>query len=183
MLDSLQTLPAKEALATYSSLVSKLTNDPSPEKPETNAPNQPTYDVMLLHLLEQVSKEAKELSKAGDEPDKVVEKLAERLSFHNDELDGRTAECNRLIAEEEAEAKKKITSDDIHDGFSSGVSPCVLHQSRLMPTLTVGACSCLDVQFTNKIGPNYLDEEKKPSAKGKETAIEVLNPGASVSPR
>ena len=122
-LDSLKTLPAKEALATYSSLVSKLKNDPSPEKPQTNAPNQPTYDVMLLHLLEQVSTEAKEQSKAGEEQEKVVERLAERLAFHNSQLDERTVECERTIGELEEEAKRKITSDDIHEGFSSGVRP------------------------------------------------------------
>lgn len=123
LLDSLKTLPTPEALSTYSALVSKLTNEPSPDKPKTNAPNQPTYDVMLLHLLEQVSKEAKEQSKAGDEPDKVAARLAERLDFHNAQLDSRTAECERLIKELEEEAKRKITSDDIHDGFDSGVRP------------------------------------------------------------
>jgi cell division cycle protein 37 len=121
LLDSLRTQPAKEALASYSSLVSQLKNDPSPAKPETNAPNQPTYDVMLLHLLEQVSTEAKEQSKSGDEQDKIVERLAERLAFHNGQLDDRTAECERTIGELEEEAKRKITSDDIHEGFSSGV--------------------------------------------------------------
>jgi hypothetical protein len=38
----------------------------------------------------------------------------------------------------------------------------------------------LTVQYTNKIGTNYLDDEKRPAAKAKASSIEVLNPQASV---
>lgn len=124
MIDKLSSTPAVQAIAAYASLVHQLTTNPSPDKPPTNAPNQPTYDVMLLHLFEQVWKETKDSAgepKSGEE-DKFADTLKERLVFHNTSLDKRTEECRKEAAREEAEEKKKITSEGIHDGFSSGVS-------------------------------------------------------------
>ncbi|CED83763.1 Cell division cycle 37 protein, CDC37 [Phaffia rhodozyma] len=156
LLDSLKTLPPKEATSKFSSLVSQLTNEPSPDKPNTGAPNQPTYDVMLLHLLEQVAKEAKDGAKDGEDTDRLASRLTERLEFHNGKLDHRTEECGTLIEQEEKEEKSKITSEHIHEGFSSG--------------------------FVNKAGENILEEKPKPaSSKKKETTIEVLNPESSKS--
>lgn len=128
MIDKLKSAPSKEAISSYASLVHQLTTNPSSDKPPTGAPNQPTYDVMLLHLLEQVWKEAKEIEgepKAGGE-DQFASTLGTKLRYHNESLDKRTEECRREAEKEEAEEKKKITSEGIKDGFSSGVSwPCI----------------------------------------------------------
>lgn len=121
LVSSLSTLPTPDALSTYSSLVSQLRISPSPDKPKTNAPNQPTYDVMLLHLLEQVQKEATEAVSGDKDKERLSSKLHERLSFHLGKLDERTEECRREAKNEEAEANKKITSDGMKEGFSSGV--------------------------------------------------------------
>lgn len=124
LVSSLSTLPTPEALSTYSSLVSQLRTSPSPDKPQTSSPNQPTYDVMLLHLLEQVQKEAVEaVATNKEDKEKLAAKLHERLAFHLGLLDERTEECRREAKKEEAEASKKITSDGIKEGFSSGVGP------------------------------------------------------------
>lgn len=126
-LDSLTSLPPNEAIASFTNLVQQLNVNPSDAKPETGAPNQPTYDIMLLHLLEQVTKEATDqgkikLGEPGSE-EKMAERLEERLRFHNGKLDERTNECGREIEREEKEQSMKITSEGIHDGFSSGVCP------------------------------------------------------------
>jgi cell division cycle protein 37 len=121
---------AKESLSSYASLIHQLTTNPSDDKPPTGAPNQPTYDVMLLHLLEQVWKEAKEalglnpgeVGGGEGKEEELREKLRERLAYHNESLDKRTKECRQEAEREEKEEKKKITSEGIHDGFSSGVS-------------------------------------------------------------
>jgi len=84
---------------------------------------------MLLHLLEQVTKEATEVKgpkiEGGDE-EKMVARLEERLRHHNGLLDARTKECEVELEKEEKESKAKITSEGIHDGFDSGVSRLVL---------------------------------------------------------
>lgn len=125
LLTSLTDLPPVQALSTFSNLVQQLRTSPSPDKPNTGAPNQPTYDVMLLHLLEQVTKEATDIKgpKIGEgEEDKMVARLEERLRHHNGLLDARTKECEAELEKEEKESKMKITSEGIHDGFDSGVS-------------------------------------------------------------
>ena len=45
--------------AEFSSLVERFKTNPSPEKPPTNAPEQKTYDEMLLALMLKVWEEAK----------------------------------------------------------------------------------------------------------------------------
>lgn len=129
LLTALSDLPPIQALSTFSNLVQQLRTSPSPDKPNTGAPNQPTYDIMLLHLLEQVTKEATEVKgpkiEGGDE-EKMVARLEERLRHHNGLLDARTKECEVELEKEEKESKAKITSEGIHDGFDSGVSRLVL---------------------------------------------------------
>ncbi|KAL7416941.1 Cdc37 N terminal kinase binding-domain-containing protein [Mrakia frigida] len=161
LLTSLTDLPPVQALSTFSNLVQQLRTSPSPDKPNTGAPNQPTYDVMLLHLLEQVTKEATDIKgpKIGEgEEDKMVARLEERLRHHNGLLDARTKECEAELEKEEKESKMKITSEGIHDGFDSG--------------------------YVNPATPNPMEETKKPlksKASSSSSAIEVLNPQASTS--
>ena len=86
---------------------------------ETSKPlgsSGPSYDDMLLSLLLQVSEECKELT--GEERAK---KLAQVLERHRDDLIKADAEAKQKLAHEEAEQKKHITAEDIHEGFSSGV--------------------------------------------------------------
>lgn len=169
----------------------RIKEQPSDEKPATNAPNQPTYDMMLNQLLGDVWREAawlvdgdakvengavvkdgKKVDEKAGEPawaneatvpeskaEVMAQALSERLKYHLAELDNRDAEVKKEIAKEEAEMEKKITSENIHDGWSSSV--------------------------INKGGDNPLEKTKPKAAPKKEVVeeIEVLNPGASVSQR
>jgi cell division cycle protein 37 len=165
----------------YRAVQRRLQEQPSPDKPNTGAPNQPTYDMMLGQLLGDVWKEAaclvdgaevrggevvKEGKKVDSEPtwaseaavpegkaETMARYLKERLSWHVAELDRRDEEVKKEIAEEEHEQKKKITSEDIKEGWSA--------TSVVKPK------------------PSPL-ENAKPSPLDKKAAtqtIEVLNPG------
>ena len=88
---------------------------------------------------------------------KVV--LEERLAWHLKELDRRDKEVKVEIETEEAENKKKITSEDMTEGWNTS-------------SVTKAQASVIDDK------PKVA---KKPQSKDKEQTIEVLNPGASVS--
>jgi cell division cycle protein 37 len=116
-------LSADPSPLTYiSNLVDQLQTNPSPDAPPTNAPGQPTYDGMVLTLLLQVSEEAKNV--AGDKgEDAVGAKVKEGLAKHLVQLAEHTEKLKKELVEEEKEQKKHITSEDMHDGFDSRVSP------------------------------------------------------------
>lgn len=113
----------------YSSEVERLKTNPSDDKPPTGHAQQPTYDAMILDLLLKIWKEAKDELAGNDEADAWSRALVKGLEKHERELQERTEECKKQAEEEEQEQKKKITSEDVHDGFTSGVSlkspPCV----------------------------------------------------------
>jgi cell division cycle protein 37 len=170
----------------YRAVQRRLKENPSDEKPATGAPNQPTYDMMLGQLLEDVYREAAYIadgattSAAGQvtyEGKKVDEKLPlpgwadgvlpdnkvqavqkaaeDRLEWHLKELDRRDQEVKKEIAKEEAEQNKKITSENIKEGW--------------------------DASIVAKPKPSPLDDRPKKKHVEKTETIEVLNPGASVS--
>ena len=105
----------------FSSLVERFKTNPSPEKPPTNAPGQKTYDEMLLALLLQVWEEAKKRGVEKDDP-KLGEALVEGLKTHLVRIDEHQEKLRKELEKEEAELHKKITSEDIHEGFDSKVS-------------------------------------------------------------
>ncbi|ORY23805.1 putative Hsp90 co-chaperone Cdc37 [Naematelia encephala] len=88
----------------------------------------------------------------------LATRLEERLRWHLKELDNRDKEVRTEIEELEKEMHKKITSEDIHDGWSKS--------SVVAPK------------------PSPLEDKPKPNkekASTKTETIEVLNPGASTS--
>ncbi|WVQ76708.1 hypothetical protein IAR50_006382 [Cryptococcus sp. DSM 104548] len=172
----------------YRAVQRRIKEAPSAEKPQTGAPNQPTYDMMLGQLLEDVFKEGTWLVDGakwdgkikkilingtaadfntpvpewatGEIPENkkevLKEKLEERLKWNVDELVRRDAEVKKEIEKEEAEMRKKITSDDIHEGW--------------------------DKSTVNPAKQGVWDEKPKAKpAPKKEQTIEVLNPKASSS--
>jgi cell division cycle protein 37 len=171
----------------YRAVQRRVKESPSDEKPATGAPNQPTYDMMLGQLLGDVFKEGTYMvdgavasgwevkvdgKKVDDKtplpswaegvvPDNKVQALQHalesRLEWHLAELDRRDADVKKEIEQEEAEQKKKITSEGIKEGWSA---------------TSVAAPK-----------PSPLDDKPKTKTKQKEKTetIEVLNPGASVS--
>lgn len=108
----------------FSSLVERFKTNPSPEAPPTNAPAQKTYDEMLLSLMLMVWEEAKQESVEKDDP-RLGDALVKGIKKHITELGQHQEKLRKELAEEEAEQKKKITSDDIHEGWESHVSPLV----------------------------------------------------------
>lgn len=114
--------------AEFSSLVERFKTNPSPEKPPTNAPGQKTYDEMLLALLLKIWEEAKKDGVEKDDP-KLGEVLVNGLKKHIAELGQHQEKLKKDLEIEEAEQKKKITSEDIHEGWESHVS---LSSARLL---------------------------------------------------
>lgn len=174
----------------YRAVQRRIKEQPSSDKPATDAPNQPTYDMMMGQLLSDVWREAawlvdgeakvesgvvtkggKKVDEKSGEPawaneatvpdtktEVMAQALVERLEWHVKALDKRDADVREEIKNEEAEGQKKITSDDIRDGWSSST--------------------------VSKAAPGPLDKPKaKPSSPKKEQVqeIEVLNPGAGAS--
>lgn len=105
----------------FSSLAERFRAQPSPEAPPTNAPDQKTYDEMLLALMLRVWEEVKETGVGKDDP-QLGDKLAEGLRTHLVRMGEHQEKLKKELAQEEEEQHKKITSDDIHDGFDSRVS-------------------------------------------------------------
>lgn len=88
--------------------------------------------------------------------EKMGQVLQERLEWHLKELIRRDGEVEKEIAKEEAEQKKKITSEDITEGFS--------------------ATSLVKDAAPSPIENKGIADPKK--GKKKEQTIEVLNPGS-----
>ena len=117
----------------------KFKTSPSPAAPPTNAPNQPTYDGMLLSLMLQIWEDAKKKGVDKDSP-KLGETLVAGLRSHLGQIDEANAKLRKDVEKEEEEQKAKITSEDIHDGFDSHVS--YFRLDSLCPILsTLNACS------------------------------------------
>lgn len=100
----------------YSQIVERLRTQPSDEKPQGG---QQTYDNMICQMLLKIRDELKE--SGVDKPD--TDQLVKRIQEHIDKMHSIDQESKEALDDEEREQKKKITSDDIHEGFSATVSP------------------------------------------------------------
>ncbi|OCH90907.1 hypothetical protein OBBRIDRAFT_729866 [Obba rivulosa] len=112
----------KEGPPRFSALVEKFKTSPSPDAPPTNAPGQKTYDEMLLALLLQVWDEAKKDGAEKDDP-KLGDALVNGLKQHIVKLGEHQEKFKAELVKEEEEQKKKITMDDLHEGFDSHYVP------------------------------------------------------------
>lgn len=113
----------------FNNLIEKTRANPSPDCPPGNDSSklEQTYDGMLLSLLQGVAESTnKKIKEAGvtaaDKEEKLSKALADEMKMHVKQL-GETIEKNKNeVANEEAEQKKHITSEDMHDGFDSKVN-------------------------------------------------------------
>lgn len=112
----------------FSSIVEKFKTNPSKDAPPTNAPNQQSYDEMLLSLMLAVWEKTKNAGVDKDDPE-LGEKLTEGLKTHIVLMAEHQDKLRKDLETEIVEQKKKITSDDVHDGFDSHVSPCACSTS------------------------------------------------------
>ncbi|CUA68836.1 Hsp90 co-chaperone Cdc37 [Rhizoctonia solani] len=117
--------------ARFSAITEQLKVNPSPDKPPGNAPNQPTYDMMLHELMLQVWNGVKESGGTPEDSnltDKLVAGLRDALERqHQDDLQN-----EKDLEAEIKERNKHITSDDLRDGFDS---TAVSHKPSPDPTV------------------------------------------------
>ncbi|KAH9936657.1 Cdc37 N terminal kinase binding-domain-containing protein [Fomitopsis serialis] len=106
----------------FSSLTEQFKASPSPDKPPTDAPGQKTYDDMLLSLMLQVWDEIKRSGMEPDDP-KLGDALEAGLRKHIKQMGEHQAKLRKELEQLEEESKKKITSDDIHEGWESHYVP------------------------------------------------------------
>jgi cell division cycle protein 37 len=102
----------------FSATVERLEKQPSPERPPV--PLEGTYDGMLLSLLRRTADDVKNLGLKSGDP-KLDEELIKSLDEHLKRMPEFMEKAQKDLEHEEAEQKKKITSDDIRPGFSSTV--------------------------------------------------------------
>jgi cell division cycle protein 37 len=129
-LDTLRSKVKEQGRSAFSNEVARLKEHPSDDKPPTGHAKQPTYDEMMLQMLLKVWSECKEeLSKKygaldGDQvaEEKWTDALVRGLDTHEKGLQERSVECDKLANEEEEEQTRKITSENVKEGWSSGVS-------------------------------------------------------------
>ncbi|ESK90442.1 hsp90 co-chaperone cdc37 [Moniliophthora roreri MCA 2997] len=155
------TTPASIPPTTYfNNLVEQLEKNPSKDCPPGNDPSklEHTYDGMILNLLQLVSQQAKEKIKDAsvldnEKDEKLAQGLIDGMEFHCEELKKTIDRDQAELEAEEKEQKKHITSDDLHEGFSSKYVPA-------------------------KLAPPAVPVSKieKPKSKQTVTEYEVLNP-------
>jgi len=113
----------------FNNLVSKLQVNPSKDCPPGNDPNklEQTYDGMLLSLLKMVTEKARQrVQESGvvgnvEKQERLDKELQVEMEMHVKQL-GETIENDQKELDlEEAERKKKITMEDMHEGFDSKV--------------------------------------------------------------
>ena len=113
----------------FNNLVSKLQVNPSKDCPPGNDPNklEQTYDGMLLSLLKMVTEKAKQrVQEAGvvgdaDKQERLEKELQVEMKMHVKQLSETIEKNQKELDHEEAERKKKITMEDMHEGFDSKV--------------------------------------------------------------
>lgn len=154
--------PSTNPISYFNSQVEKLEREPSKDCPPGNDPSKPeqTYDGMLLILLrgvtDVVKKRVQESNVAESEKDtKLSKELTAEMAMHVKQLTKSIADKKRELEEEIKEQQKKITSDDIHEGFTSKYIPPA-PEPKPVPL-----------------------SKPKTAKKATETTYEVLNPNAS----
>lgn len=131
----------------YSREVSRLTAGRA-ERGNKDGPEGPTSDDMILSLLLQIKEEESVRGKQGEELDAA---LIEKLKEHQGRLAERQKQVISNIDQIEEEDKRKITSDGIKEGWSSG--------------------------YVNK--EEEVASSSQSKGKTKETTIETLNSGST----
>jgi cell division cycle protein 37 len=116
---------ADDAPALFSRTVARLRAEPAPDAP---APGAQTYDAMIYALLLRVYEDVKGKGIEGQDP-RMGDALQDALKTHLGQLDADIADKKAKIEEEKSEKSKKITSEDIHEGFESKVRS-VLHKTQ-----------------------------------------------------
>ncbi|KAF7314379.1 Hsp90 co-chaperone Cdc37g [Mycena kentingensis (nom. inval.)] len=156
----------------FTGLVEQLERNPSKDCPPGNDPSKPeyTYDGMLLSLLRKVSDTAKvAVKEAGVSDDQREERLSKELTAgmeeHAVQLKETIDNDTKSLQEELKEQQKHITSDDLHDGFSSKYAPA---PPTPAPLPIVAKLDASENTKKKKETTTEFEVINAPSAKGKE---------------
>ncbi|TGZ82760.1 hypothetical protein EX30DRAFT_339044 [Ascodesmis nigricans] len=95
-------------------LIQLSSEDEGPDVPKP-PPNTPSYAQMLAALVDTIKKEID-----AEKPTDRWAAFMEKLRTHRGKLQQQTVDTGKKLADLEKEDKAKITSDDLHDGFSVG---------------------------------------------------------------
>ncbi|CAE6458895.1 unnamed protein product [Rhizoctonia solani] len=171
--------------ARFSAITEQLKVNPSSDKPPGNAPNQPTYDMMLHELMLQVWNGVKESGATPDDPnltDKLIAGLKDALERqHHDDLQN-----EKDLEAEIKERNKHITSDDLRDGFDSTK---VSHKPSPDPTVMAKPLvpkkekeKVETIEVLNPKGKGKEPETKPPAAAADDEDDEDLEPLPELTP-
>ncbi|KAH7107929.1 hsp90-like protein [Auriculariales sp. MPI-PUGE-AT-0066] len=155
----------------FSSLVEQLKLNPSPEKPSSNAADQPTYDALLEASLMRAYGSLKDKGVAPQDA-KFGDKLVQAIRDHTVEFREADAQQQKELAEEIAEQKKKITSDDIHDGFESAYMPAKPEPAPLVAPKAAKKEKAVDYEVLN---PKASSSSSKPAAESAATVDDEVD--------
>lgn len=111
---------ATDAPGQFSRIVEQLSMNPSPNVPKSDSEKKLTYDEMILSLLMQVRQDAKEKG-VENNSERLSETLIANLKGHVAKLGERQEKLKKELKEELDEKAKKITSEDLHEGWDSHV--------------------------------------------------------------
>jgi cell division cycle protein 37 len=103
--------------AFFSRTVDRLKNAPDPAGP---AGGGDSYETMLYHLMLTVYEDVKKAGVKQDD-DKLGQALQDALDTHVKGLEEDTKKKEVQLDSEKKEKAKKITTEDIHEGFQSAV--------------------------------------------------------------
>jgi len=103
----------------YQALISSAgdPDDDEPPKPPAGVhvnEDQPRYSQMMGHLVDQVKKEVDEAN-----PESWFKAFIKGVEGHRKKVNGLQKGLNEKLSELEREESRKITSDNIHDGFNT----------------------------------------------------------------
>ncbi|EIN12685.1 hsp90-like protein [Punctularia strigosozonata HHB-11173 SS5] len=147
---------ASDAPSFFSHTVERLQTQPSPEGPKTNAADKVTYDGMLLAVLNKASEDAKAKKEESKSDPDLGELLIDEIKMHVMKLGEAIENWQKELEELQKEKTKKITTEDMHDGWDSKYVP-------------------------PKPAPPPVPGADKKTKKVTTTEFEVLNPGTSSS--
>jgi hypothetical protein len=103
----------------FNTIVERLRVEPSPDAPAPDAPMR--YDDMLLDLMNSILEECKKENVDMNDKTNLGEILVQKLKGHQLQIQARQKLLENEMEQQKTERSKKITSEDIHDGFSSAV--------------------------------------------------------------
>ncbi|KZT64914.1 hypothetical protein DAEQUDRAFT_769257 [Daedalea quercina L-15889] len=149
----------------FSALIEKFQTSPSPDKPPTDAPEQKTYDEMLLSLLLQVWDEIKKTGVDPRDP-RLGDALEAGLRKHIKQMDEHQEKLKKELKQLQEEAKKKITSDDIHEGWESHYQPPApapppIKGAKVDPPKQIGKATATEFEVINPKGVEAATETFK----------------------